>query len=133
MAINARDAFNSALSLFSSLYEDMAPTDLPEGLSPDNQDVWFLPGSVSTRPALSRYLGSPVGGAPQILSIEDYPTPAGAHVGIFLDSAGAMWQRNSDGTKTQLTSVNGAGIQFKAENAFNKQFYAYYNATLAAE
>jgi len=132
MPYNARDAFSSALSLFSSLYEDMNPADLPEGLSPDCQDVWFLPGSVSTRPALSEYLGSAVGGAPQILSVEDFPVPSGVHVGIFADDTGAVWQRNGDGTKTQLTTLNGAGIQFKAENAFTKQFYGYYNATLAA-
>src|SRR6185503_9091227 len=133
MALNARDSFNSALSLFSSLYEDMNPADLPEGLSPDCQDVWFLPGSVSTRPAVSRYLGSAVSGTPKILSIEDYPVPSGVHVGIFADANGAIWQRNSDGTKTQLTTLNGSGIQFKACNAFTKQFYGYYNATMAAQ
>jgi len=133
MAINARDSFSSALSLFSSLYEDMNPTDLPEGLTPDCQDVWFLPGSVSTRPALSRYLSPAIAGTPQILSLEDYPIPTGEHVGISLDANGAVWQRNPDGTSTQLTSVYGVGLQFKAENAFNKQFYAYYDATLAAQ
>ena len=133
MALNARDAFSSALSLFSSLYEDMNPADLPEGLSPDCEDVWFLPGSVSTRPAFSRYLNTAVAGTPQILSVEDYPIPAGGHVGIFLDANGAVWQRNSDGTKTQLTTVNGTGLQFKAQSGFDKQFYAYYNATMAAK
>jgi hypothetical protein len=132
MGLNARDSFNSALSLFSSLYQDMNPTDLPEGLSPDNQDVWFLPGSVSTRPAVKRYLNSAIGGTPQILSEDDFPLPSGQHVGIFLDANGAIWQRNTNGTTTQLTSVNAAGLQFKSETAFDKQFYAFYGAAVAA-
>lgn len=133
MALNASDAFSSALSLFSSLYEDMNPTDLPEGLSPDNQDVWFLPGSVSTRPALSRYLTAGISGSPQILSLADLPLPTGEHVAVLLDANGVMSQRNPDGSTAALLTTNAPGGQFKSCSAFTKQFYAFYDATLAAE
>ena len=42
------------LSVFGSLVTEMASPDLPEGLSPDNQDVVFYPGGVQSRPCLHK-------------------------------------------------------------------------------
>lgn len=131
MAYNASDAFNSALSLFSSLYQDMNPTDLPEGLSPDNQDVWFLPGSVSTRPAMNKLLSVVPSPGARIMSAADFPTPAGDFATIFLDSAGNLKQNLvSTGTTTTIDTVT-PSVQFKSESAFEKQWFAFFGQALA--
>jgi hypothetical protein len=123
MAYNANQAFSQSLTLFSSLYLDANPTDLPMGLSPDNADVWFLPGSVSTRPALSRLFSSV--GEQSITSIADYPLTTDQFQTVFLDSSGALRQNN--GTSTAFLTQVASGAMFKAENAFQKQWYAFFN------
>lgn len=129
MAFNAQGAFNSALSLFCSLYQDMNPADLPEGLSPDNQDVWFFPGSVQTRPALARLLASI--GTQQIMSMKEFLLPNGDVLNVFLDSQGNLRTRDAiSGGLAPLTTVT-PGVQFKAENAFDKQWYAFYGQSSA--
>lgn len=132
MAENARDAFNSALSLFSSLYQDMAPTDLPEGLSPDNQDVFYLPGSVSTRPAVQHLLANPIGGNPDIISVDEYPTPSGDVYTFFLDSVGVLRYRRLDGTVATVGTINAIGAQFKSVSAFDKQWFAWFGTSLSS-
>lgn len=129
MAENAKDSFSSALTLFSGIYQDMAASDLPEGLSPDNQDQWPLPGSTGTRPALNRLLGYPFAGTPTILSVDDLPAPSGDFWMMSLDSLGNQrW--NPLVAPPIVTSVL-PGVQCKAEAAFDKQFCAYFNGTIA--
>jgi hypothetical protein len=124
---NAGDAFNQALELFSGLYQDMNPTDVPAGLSPDNQDVWFLPGSVQTRPGMARTI---VGQFPDrnIVSVADFILPTGQAVQIYMDSEGQLFRFYNP---TQITipvsqARFSAGAQFQAESAFDKQFYASF-------
>lgn len=126
MALNASDAFNSPLEIFASLYEDMNPQDLPPGLSPANQDCWYLPGSVQTRPALSRLLPAPIAGDPLIMSIAVYPNPLGGFVIIFLDSAGTLWQYDPVAQVTTQLSTVTSGTQFQAEAAFDKLWMTGY-------
>lgn len=132
MAYNASDAYNSALSLFSSLYQDMNPTDLPEGLSPDNQDVWFLPGSVSTRPAMNKLFPVAPSGTNRQMSICDFPTPAGDFATIFLDSAGNLKQNLVSTSATTTIDTVTPGVQFKSESAFEKQWFAFFGQALSS-
>lgn len=133
MGINASGAFNSPLSLWSSLYLDMNPIDLPEGLSPANEDMWFIPGSVQTRPALSRFLDTPLAGNPTIMSVADFPLPSGDFAAVFVDSLGNLSQKlASTGAVSQIGDFS-PGIQFKAENAFDKQWYAGFCQELAED
>lgn len=126
MAYNSNEAFNSALSLFSSLYQDMNPTDLPEGLSPDNRNVWFLPGSVSTRPALNKLFDSAPSFTNRIMSVADFPTPSGDFLTVFLDSAGNLNQSDVGTGATSTIDLVTAGTQFKAVTAFDKQWVAFF-------
>jgi len=43
---------DAPLELFGGLVTDMAAADLPQGVSPDCQDVSFLQGAVKTRPGI---------------------------------------------------------------------------------
>lgn len=132
MVLNAAQSFNSPLELYGGLYEDMSPWDVPEGLSPDCQNVWFLPGSVSTRPGLKRYI-SPLAGNPTIMSVKDFPDPSGDFVKVFLDSTGSL--KKKDGITGVVSTIDqvAEGVQFKAENAFEKQWYAFFAKQLADE
>lgn len=132
MAINAAEAFNSPLSLFSSLYQDMNPIDLPEGLSPANEDMWFIPGSVQTRPGLNGFLSPRLSGNPTIMSVADFPMPSGDYAAMFLDSLGNLSQRLASATGVTVRNQFSAGAQFKAESAFNKQWYASFAPELTA-
>jgi hypothetical protein len=129
---NASQSFNQALEIFSSLYQDMAPPDVPPGLSPDCQDVSFLPGGVFTRPALNRFQATAQEPSSNTVSVSEFPTQDGDHFAIWLSSLGNLWQEDIDSSDvTQITSFS-EGSQFRSINAFGKQFYALYNASLAA-
>ena len=44
---------DAPLNLFGGLVTDMAPADVPAGVSPDCSDVAFVSGAVQTRPGLA--------------------------------------------------------------------------------
>jgi hypothetical protein len=132
MAMNASEGYNQALSLFSSLYEDMAASDLPEGLSPDNQDIVYLPGSVGTRPAFNRTLSQPTPEpTSDTMSLTEFAMPSGEFLRIWLYSSGNLWQQPSTGgSPTQLGSIT-VGSRFCSVTAFDKQWFAFFNQNLS--
>lgn len=128
MTFNPRATFSLDLSLFGSWVEDIQPTDLPPGGSPDNSDCFYLPGGVFTRPALKKVLATPVEGTPTIVSVKDFEVPTGDDLMMFLDSGGNLYSNLADDpTVTTLLSLVAPGVQFKAETAFGKQWYAFYS------
>jgi hypothetical protein len=132
MAQNAKDSFSKALTLFSSLYQDMSPADLPEGLSPDNQDQWPLPGSTGTRPGLQRLLGAAFPNLPAIMSVADFSAPSGDFWMMSLDSLGVQrWTGVLGQAPAQINVL--PGVQCKAESAFDKQWFAYYSSLIASQ
>src|ERR1041385_2765430 len=54
-------SFDAPIEIFSGLVTDMAPADLPHGVSPDCQDVVFSSGGVATRPGLQTLFGALAG------------------------------------------------------------------------
>lgn len=126
MAFNPIGSFSSALELFSSLYQDMAPSDLPAGLSPDNQDMYYLPGGVKTRPALNIIPGLNKEPTSNVMSVKEFQTQAGDFVSNYLYSSGNLYSGGA------FLSRFSPGVQFKAENAFNKQWLAMYSAEISS-
>jgi hypothetical protein len=127
VALNPRGSFTLDLSLFGSLVEDINPTDLPPGASPDNAECFFLPGGVFTRPALIRALPTAIG-TRTIVSVKEFPVPTGDYLTVFLDSAGFL--HSNDPVSPASNAAIGRftpGVQFKAENFGGKQWYAGYN------
>jgi hypothetical protein len=132
MPLNASNSYNQALELFSSLYEDMFATDLPAGLSPDNQDVWFLPGQVGTRPALSKALSAPPEADLDTVSLAEFALPSGDFLTLWMYSDGTLWQQdNATSTVTQIPATLSPGSQFRSATAFEKQFFAFFNQALS--
>lgn len=56
--MNPEGSAQIPISLFGGMNTELAGPTLVEGLSPDCQDVAFVPGAVYTRPALQRFFAS---------------------------------------------------------------------------
>ena len=65
-------SFDAPIEIFSGLVTDMAPAELPQGVSPDCQDVVFSNGGVATRPGLQTLFG-PLAGNPTINYLKKHP------------------------------------------------------------
>jgi hypothetical protein len=119
--LNVLGAMEITLDVFGGNNLDMQPTDLPAGLSPDNSDCAFLPGSVFTRPSLTRK--SSLGTTSQVVYAKTYLKPDGSFAQAEFTSDGKMWV---DGLFVGMTrKLN----RFYAHNAFGKLFIATSDGT----
>lgn len=113
------------LSLFGGTDSELAPSDCPEGVSPDNQEVMFLPGEVFSRWGLSGVLESPTG-AP-ILYSKSFIQPNDDPLTLFLDSTGTLYVEdvsNSPGTYTSVFEVT-PGLYAQSVSAFGREYIAF--------
>lgn len=117
------------LSLFSGMISELSPPDLPAGVSPDCQDVAFLPGSVSNRPCLSRLFAA-ISGSPTILYSKTFVQPNEDPLNLFLDSANNLWQEdvgNNPGVLSLLSAITepvGSILQGLSVSAFGREYLA---------
>jgi hypothetical protein len=128
------DNFNLDLSLFAGLITvaGLNPTDLPAGASPDNADVFYIAGSVATRPALIDILPMTVPD-PVINSVKDFPTNSGKHFTNFLGNNGNLYSNDpTNPSSTVNLATFAAGGRFKSENYDGKQWYALFNPVQSA-
>ncbi len=106
MTFNASETFTIPQELFGSLVEDMSPSDLPIGASPRNNDIFFLPGGVFTRPALKGLFASIAAG--QIMSLSDFRLASGEWNILTLDDAGNLYATDAiTGSRTFLFQTPG--------------------------
>ena len=130
MPFNQTGGAQVPLSVFGGSVSEMAPPDLPEGVSPDCQDVVFTPGSVGSRPSLSKVFAThfPKGSATFISTV----TYAKSFVSqnftynLYLDSNGNLWWEdvfNTPGTYT-LLSTFAPGSYAKSTTADNREYIA---------
>lgn len=113
------------IDVFGSLVTETAASNLPLGVSPDNQDVEFVPGSVSSRRGLSKVFASAFG-AVTVNYGKSYVDNAGTVRNLWLDSAGNLWVENvsaSPGTYTLLTTTT-PGSYAKSVTAFGREYIA---------
>jgi hypothetical protein len=123
--INVTGCTEIPLGVFGGNNLDMQATDLPMGLSPDNGDCAFLPGSVFTRPSLHRLLTS--GEGSQIVYATTYLRPDETVVQLTFDAAGRMF---ADGVQFGATR---AGNRFFTCNAFGKTYIATSDGSFGAD
>jgi len=105
---NPQGAIDVPLSLFGGENLELAPPDIPEGVSPGCQDVVFLPGSVASRPGMHRRFPANTFGSAKIKYEKTYIQPNGQPLNLYLTSDGLMWKEdltNSPGTVTQIGRV----------------------------
>lgn len=118
------------LSLFSGLVTELSDPDIPEGLSPDNQDVVFLPGSVASRPGVHKVYATPISGNVTVVYQKTYVQPNGQPINLILDSAGNLWKEdviNAPGVLASLGSVP-AGSYAQSCSAFGREYIAISDA-----
>lgn len=111
------------LEVFGGRVTEMAPTDLPEGVSPDEQDNTFIPGAVLTRPCLQKVLSN----APANTTCtyqKSFVTPTGAIKNLYLFSNGQMlWEDpvNAPGIGNLLLT-GPPGSYAKSATMFGREF-----------
>ena len=123
---NSSDGIAVPLSTFGGQSTELSPTDLPEGGSPDNGDVAFLPGSVLTRPGLSRvYANPPETGA--IVYEQTFTSTAGKQINVVMYASGNVYSENftdAPGTFVNICSVP-ANSRCKAAEAYGRLFMTF--------
>ena len=137
MAFNPNGGAQASLSVFGSLCTEMAAPDLPDGVSPDNADVEYLPGNVFSRRCLAKVFSSAFSGSPvpTLTYAKSFVTPSGGIQNLYLDSNGALWMEDvlaSPGTRTQIGTVT-AGSYAKSVTAFGREYIAISNALHGAD
>lgn len=90
-------AVDVTLSLFAGLKTDIAPADIPEGLSADNQDMIYLPGDAQSRPGLGKILTNGLLTTPNasVVYSKTYIQPDNTALTLFLTSDGRLWVENT--------------------------------------
>ncbi len=115
---------DAPLDLFGGLVTDMAPADLPAGVSPDCADVAFVPGGVKTRPGLASVF-APIAGNPGINYLKTYVQPDLTAKLLALDWAGTLWGELTPGTLTQIATGIVAGARAKSATLFGREYIAF--------
>jgi hypothetical protein len=123
---NAATGVQVPLSTFGGLCTELSPSDLPEGGSPDNSDVAFQPGSVLTRPGLSRVYDSPPTLSAIVFS-QSFNKLDGSKINVLMDSDGKIWAENVTLSPNVFSNVGSvpAGSRCKAASAYGRLFMAF--------
>jgi len=121
-----------SLSVWGSLITETPPASLPEGVSPDNADVDYVPGAVFSRAALQKVFpvpfpaGGPNGYVPTIVYGKTFITPLGDVENLYFDSNGILyWEdvTNAPGSLTRLGAF-APGSFCKSITAFGREYIA---------
>lgn len=128
MAFNVGNLPPSVITVFGGLVTQTPPWNLPEGTSPDNQDVVFWPGAVAGRPTLVSAL-SPSFGAVTATWAKTFVDPTGLAHNLYLDSSGKLYVETTIGIYVQLQwngspAVVTPGSYAKSVTAFGREFIA---------
>jgi hypothetical protein len=111
------------LDMFGGLVTDVAPPDLPPGVSPDCQDVKFLPGGVSTRPGLVNQFTA-INTNPTVNYLKTYIPQSGLLRLLLLDSTGVLWKESSVGILSQVAGGLVPSSYGKSTSLFTREYLA---------
>ena len=117
---------DAPLDLFGGLVNDMAAADLPQGVSPDCQDVAFLQGAVKTRPGLASQF-SAIAGNPTVNYLKTYTQPNLARALLALDSTGTLWAENTPGVLSQVATGMAANSAASSTSLFGREYLALHD------
>jgi hypothetical protein len=117
-------SFDAPIEIFSGLVTDMAPADLPHGVSPDCQDVVFSSGGVATRPGLQALFG-PLAGNPTINYLKTYETPSGTLRSMALDSSGVLYKEATPGTLSSIATGLTPNSYANSTTLFGREYLAF--------
>jgi hypothetical protein len=121
-------SLDAPIEIFGGLVSDMAPADLPHGVSPDCQDVVFSSGGVGTRPGLQTLFG-PLAANPAVNSVKSYITPSGTLRTIAQDANGNLYKEITPGTLTQIASGLTPNAYLNSTTLFGREYLATSDGT----
>ena len=114
---------DAPIEIFGGLVTDMAPADLPHGVSPDCQDVIFSSGGVATRPGLQALFG-PLSGNPTVNYAKSYITLNETLRTLAQDSNGNLYKEITLGTLTQIASGLTPNSYTNSTTLFGREYLA---------
>jgi hypothetical protein len=117
-------SFDTPIEIFSGLVTDMAPADLPHGVSPDCQDVVFSSGGVATRPGLQTLFG-PLAGNPTVNYLKTYETPSGVLRSMALDSSGVLYKEAAPGSLSSIAMGLASNAYANSTTLFGREYLAF--------
>jgi len=127
---------DAPLELFGGLVTDMSAADLPEGVSPDCQDIAFLQGGVKTRPGLVSVY-SPIvsggGGNPTVNYLKTYTQPNLTKTLLALDSAGTLWGETSPGLLSQIFTGIAPNAAASSASLFGREYIAAHDGNFGLD
>lgn len=120
---SVKNAVEIPLEVFSGRCTEMSADNVPEGVSPDEQDNTFIPGSVLTRPNLERVLAN---GPPNttVTYQKSFVSNTGEIKNLYLFSNGQMyWEDpiNAPGS-VNLLFTGPPGSYAKSATMFGREF-----------
>src|SRR6266481_2205509 len=116
-------SFDAPIEIFSGLVTDMAPADLPHGVSPDCQDVVFSTGGVATRPGLQALFG-PLAGNPTVNYLKTYETLNATLRTMLLDSNGVLYKETTPGTLASVATGLAPNAYANSTTLFGREYLA---------
>jgi hypothetical protein len=123
---------DAPLDLFGGLVTDMAAADLPQGVSPDCQDLAFLQGAVKTRPGLLSVY-APIAGNPTVNYLKTYTQPNLVKTLLAIDSAGTLWGENSPGVLTQIATGLTPNAAASSTSLFSREYIAQHDGNFGLD
>jgi len=124
--LSVAGTIDAPLDIFGGLVTDMAAADLPQGVSPDCQDVAFLQGAVKTRPGLLSVY-TPIAGNPTVNYLKTFSSPALAQTLLALDSAGMLWGELAPGALTQIAAGLAKNSRAQSATLFGREYIAIHD------
>lgn len=128
MPFNPTGRQSLPFTLFGGLNSELAPPTIPEGLSPDCQDVSFVPGITGTRPGLKRTLAVDALTAGSGVTYEaTYLLPSNDPLNLYYTSDGSFWIQdvtNSPSTVTELFTAS-PNLYAQSVTAFSREYIAF--------
>ena len=127
MAFNTTGAQPSPLNVLGGWVTEMAAVGVPEGVSPDCQDVGFLPASVYSRPCTQKVFNPPLAPGATIVYAKSYVVPTGVVRNLYLDSNGNFYIEYWSSTPgvASLAFTTTPGSYCKSVTAFGREWIAF--------
>jgi hypothetical protein len=126
---NTLSYFDVPLELFGGLNTELSPQDIPPGVSPDCQDVAFLPGSVFNRPSLHKLYGTPLPNNVSVNYARSFVQTNGNPLTLFLGGDGQLYSEdvnNNPGNYDPIGTVS-SSLLANSFTAFGKEFLSFHD------
>jgi len=123
---------DAPLEIFGGVVTDMAPADLPQGVSPDCADVAFLQGGVKTRPGLQSVFTA-LGGNPTVNYLKTYITLNLTERLLVLDALGNLWKETSPAVLANVAAGLAVNAYGRSATLFGREYLAISDGKFGAD